>query len=173
MLDSRGTKLKLAKALREKLPSGSFQRVSRRRSENMRAIKATGNTTTELSLRLALVRAGLRGWIVRPSRMLGKPDFVFPKKKIAIFADGCFWHGCPHCYHAPVKNNSAYWTEKVKRNRSRDAKTSRQLRADGWRVARFWEHDLKGSPDKVIRRVQDFLAMNEHGNLRSQIRSAQ
>ncbi|MBI4481032.1 MAG: very short patch repair endonuclease [Acidobacteria bacterium] len=165
--------MKLEKALRGKLPRSSFQRVSGRRSENMRAIKATGNRTTELSLRLALVRAGLRGWIVRPSRMLGNPDLVFPEKKIAIFADGCFWHGCPHCYHAPVKNNSAYWTAKVKRNRLRDAKTSRQLRAEGWRVVRFWEHDLKGSPDKVIRRIQDFLATKGPGNLRSRIRSAQ
>src|SRR5688572_26274400 len=99
-MDSRGTKSKLAKALREKLPTSSFESVSRSRSENMRAIKATGNRTTELSLRFALVRAGLRGWPVRPSGVPGKPDFIFPGKRIAIFADGCFWHGCTHCYHA-------------------------------------------------------------------------
>jgi DNA mismatch endonuclease, patch repair protein len=139
------------KALRGKLPDG-FRNVSKQRSENMRAIKGRENTTTERRLRLALVRAGLRGWKVQPRGLPGNPDFVFPKRKVAIFTDGRFWHGCPHCYHAPVRNNSVYSQEKIKRNRARDRKTRQQLRAKGWGILGIWEHELKKSTDHAVRR---------------------
>lgn len=148
---------RLEKTLRQKVRGGFFQNVSKRRSANMRSIKGSSNKTTELCLRLALVRAGLCGWKVRPSGLPGNPDFVFPRRKVAIFTDDCFWHGCPHCYHAPVRNNPAYWREKIKRNRARDRKTRRQLRAMGWRILAIWEHELKKSRGYAVQRVQDFL----------------
>ncbi|MBI3895831.1 MAG: very short patch repair endonuclease [Acidobacteria bacterium] len=163
----------LEKALRRKLPSGCFQNVSRQRSENMRAIKGSLNTTTEQCLRLALVRAGLHGWKVRPRGLPGNPDFVFPERRVAIFADGCFWHGCPHCCHAPVRNNSAYWREKIKRNRARDQSNRRRLQTQGWRVLRIWEHELNRSPDKAIGRLQFFLTAKGRRNLGMRIRSVQ
>jgi len=145
------------KALRRKVPDGCFRNVSKDRSENMRSIKGSGNITTERWLRLALVRAGLRGWKVRPGGLPGNPDFVFPKRKVAIFTDGCFWHGCPHCYHAPVRNNSSYWREKIKRNRVRDRKTRRQLQTMGWQIVRIWEHELKISTGLTVRRIGGLL----------------
>ena len=148
------------KSLRRKSPE-NFQNVSKQRSENMRAIKGSGNKTTERRLRLALVRAGLRGWKVRPRGLPGNPDFVFPKKKIAIFTDGCFWHGCPHCYHAPVRNNSSYWREKINRNQARDRNIRRQLRTTGWRIVRIWEHELRKSTKRSIENIQVVLASKQ------------
>ncbi len=74
--------------------------------------------------------------------MPGKPDFVFPKYRLAIFVDGCFWHGCPRCYKEP-KVNTEFWREKIRRNILRDRRTLLLLRKKGWHVMRFWEHSLK------------------------------
>jgi len=72
---------------------------------------------------------------------LGKPDFVFPKSRVAVFVDGCFWHGCrKHC--RMPSSNREYWEEKIGGNIRRDSIVTRKLRAAGWSVIRFWEHDL-------------------------------
>jgi DNA mismatch endonuclease, patch repair protein len=76
--------------------------------------------------------------IVRGGR---KPDFVFPKLRLAIFVDGCFWHQCPRHANVPV-NNRAFWERKLAKNVARDRLVSRTLRARGWRVLRVWEHEL-------------------------------
>jgi len=107
----------------------------------MRAVRGSGNRTTEQRFRFALVGAGLRGWTTRNRNVLGTPDFLFPKAKLAVFVDGCFWHGCPDCGHVP-KTRRPYWSAKIKRNRQRDRETTQRLRASGFRVIRFWEHDL-------------------------------
>ena len=73
--------------------------------------------------------------------MPGKPDFVFPKHRLAVFIDGDFWHGNPMKYHCP-KTNSYYWRAKIKRNRERDREVGRVLRKLGWKVLRFWESSL-------------------------------
>jgi DNA mismatch endonuclease (patch repair protein) len=98
---------------------------------------------------------GVTGWR-RNRPIVGKPDFVFPKAKVAVFVDGCFWHGCPKCYRAP-KSNVPYWRLKIERNRKRDLKVNRELRKRGWVVLRFWECRLQDGP-KVSLRIQRTLA---------------
>jgi DNA mismatch endonuclease (patch repair protein) len=107
----------------------------------MRAVRGSGNRTTEQRFRFALVGAGVYGWTTRNRPVFGNPDFLFPKAKVAIFVDGCFWHGCPACGHVP-KVRRRYWGAKIARNRQRDRKVTRRLRALGFRVLRFWEHEL-------------------------------
>jgi DNA mismatch endonuclease (patch repair protein) len=117
-----------------------MQAITPGRSRNMAAIRSTGNATTELRLASALRRAGLSGWR-RHQALLGKPDFVWPAHRLAVFVDGCFWHGCPRCYQLP-RHNAGYWAAKVHRNRTRDRIVSRELRKKGWTVIRLWECQL-------------------------------
>ncbi len=113
----------------------------RQRSHNMASIRSKGNATTE-GIFLAILReAGISGWR-RHLNLPGKPDFVFQTQKLVVFLDGCFWHGCPHCYRLP-QDNRPYWKKKVLGNRRRDRRCSRELRAKGWHVMRVWEHWLK------------------------------
>src|ERR1041384_312619 len=97
---------------------------------------------------MALVRSGIRGWVTHVN-LPGKPDIYFPKKKIAVFLDGCFWHGCQRCGHIP-KTNSLFWATKIKRNRQRDQKNARLLRGQGVFVIRAWEHSLQKPRDLAI-----------------------
>jgi len=76
-----------------------------------------------------------------PRRVTTRPDFVFPRAKLAVFVDGCFWHGCPRHVTWP-KANAAFWREKIEGNLARDRRADRTLRAAGWRVLRIWEHAL-------------------------------
>lgn len=101
------------------------------------AVRGRANRTTELRLAAALRLFGLKGWR-RHLPLPGKPDFAWRKEKVAVFVDGCFWHGCPRCYRAP-RHNAAFWKAKVGGNRRRDRRADRQLRAMGWRVLRIWE----------------------------------
>ena len=73
--------------------------------------------------------------------MVGKPDFVFARKRVVVFVDGCFWHGCPKCYRRP-SSRCSYWDAKVAANKARDRRVTRTLRRMGWRVVRIWEHEL-------------------------------
>jgi len=88
----------------------------------------------------------------------GKPDFVFPERKLALFVDGCFWHGCSE--HGTVPSgNRAFWKQKLTQNKVRDQATNTALRLRGWRVLRVWEHELGKRNEKVvIRRIQAALA---------------
>ncbi|MGH9756940.1 MAG: very short patch repair endonuclease [Candidatus Acidiferrales bacterium] len=110
------------------------------RSRNMASIRSKGNATTERIFLRLLRKAKIAGWR-RHADLPGKPDFAFHSQKVAIFVDGCFWHGCPRCYRAP-KDNRSYWRTKIIANRLRDRKAARLLRATGWRVLRIWEHSL-------------------------------
>jgi len=131
----------MERTLRKHLPGGVFDDVSPTRSRAMAAVKGRGNKSTERRLRLGLVRGGVRGWRVRPKGLRGNPDFLFPEVRVAIFVDGCFWHGCLDCGHVP-RTNRAFWAAKIERNRERDRATKEQLEAEGFRVLRFWEHEL-------------------------------
>jgi DNA mismatch endonuclease (patch repair protein) len=113
-----------------------------KRSEVMSRIRSGGNRDPELRM-VSLFRAyGIRGWR-RRQRIFGKPDFVFRREKIAVFVDGCFWHGCPQPKHSPLpKNRARWWAEKLSRNKERDRVVTRTLRAQGWRVIRVWECSL-------------------------------
>jgi DNA mismatch endonuclease (patch repair protein) len=73
--------------------------------------------------------------------VFGKPDFIFRAAKLAVFVDGCFWHGCPKHATKP-KSNRSFWATKLSRNKARDVVVTRTLRKLGWRVIRIWEHDL-------------------------------
>jgi DNA mismatch endonuclease (patch repair protein) len=131
----------MERALRAYLPRGEFGGTTPQRSRTMQAVRGKDNRTTERRLRLGLVRAGVRGWQVRPRGLTGNPDFFFPSAGIAVFVDGCFWHGCPTCGHIP-RGNRTYWEAKIARNKVRDRRAALRLRADGYRVVRFWEHDM-------------------------------
>ena len=102
----------------------------------MASVRSRGSGTTELALGRLLWAAGLRGyrkqWPVK-----GRPDFAWPRLKVAIFVDGCFWHGC-RCKYLP-QTNTEFWREKIENNRRRDKAVSRQLRRDGWTVIRIKE----------------------------------
>lgn len=126
--------------LKKFLRKGLFLDVSAVRSKTMGAIRARNNKTTEKVLRMALVRAGMRGWVLHPA-LPGRPDFFFSRTKTAIFVDGCFWHGCKKCGHIP-KTRSEFWRAKIKRNRERDSNVTAQLQRMGIEVVRVWEHEL-------------------------------
>lgn len=120
----------------------------------MAAIRSKGNKETELRLALIFRAHGIKGWR-RHCPLPGKPDFIFPKERLALFVDGCFWHGCPKHGRNP-ESNQRYWLEKLKRNRMRDKSVSRALRVSGWKVLRLWEHDLRLA-DRAVKRIKSCL----------------
>ena len=122
------------------------------RSELMSRIRSKGNKDTELKLVALFRKNHITGWR-RNYELFGKPDFVFRKERVAVFVDGCFWHGCPVHGRIP-KTNKKFWREKITRNMARDRKVSRTLRGLGWSVLRVWEHALatKTTP-ATIRRI--------------------
>lgn len=133
----------MEKFLKAKLKNGRFDNVDAARSKIMSCIPGKKNRSTEIALRFELVRAGMCGWKMHYD-IRGRPDFYFHDKSVAIFVDGCFWHGCPRCGHVP-KTRTTFWAAKISRNRQRDARTSRYLRSHGIKVVRFWEHALATS----------------------------
>jgi DNA mismatch endonuclease (patch repair protein) len=126
-----------------------------KRSQVMAAVRSTHNRATELKL-IAIMRAfGITGWRRHP-KLPGKPDFVFPKVRLAVFVDGCFWHGCRRHLRLPSAHGG-YWKNKISRNIRRDREVVRRLNEAGWRVIRIWEHALR-SPRAVARRIASKLA---------------
>lgn len=114
----------------------------RKRSSIMSANRGSGNRSTERRLMAKLVVSKTSGWRMNAKDVHGKPDFVFDRERLAIFVDGCFWHGCPRCRNIPATNRP-FWKKKIEGNKLRDAIVSRKLRKDGWSVLRFWEHQLR------------------------------
>lgn len=108
-----------------------------RRSAMMALVRSSGNASTEQRLASLFRTHGLTGWR-RGVPLLGKPDFIFRAEKVAVFVDGCFWHGCPRHATKP-RTRAGYWAAKLARNAQRDRSVSRALRAAGWRVLRVWE----------------------------------
>ncbi len=101
-------------------------------------------------------RHHITGW--RRSRpVFGKPDFVFPNHRVAVFVDGCFWHGCPRHATKP-RNNAAFWRRKLAANKARDRRVTRTLRRLGWRVLRIWEHELAKTPQRCVEKIARLLA---------------
>ena len=111
------------------------------RSKIMAAVKSINNKSTELAMVDIFRREKLSGWR-RKSNLPGKPDFVFNAKKIALFVDGCQWHGCKKHYRLP-KTNSNYWKVKIKKNVARDERVKKSLKVNGWKVFRIWEHEIR------------------------------
>ncbi len=113
-----------------------------KRAEVMRAVKSK-DTKPELALRKALHALGYR-YRLNVKNLPGKPDLVFPKHHAVIFVHGCFWHGhdCKRGARIP-KSNTAYWLEKIARNKFRDKKSAAELKKLGWRVITVWECEIK------------------------------
>ena len=155
-----------------------------KRSEVMSRIRSRGNRATELALAKLFRRHKITGWrrhvkiqmtggrrqvtgkapvsAVSPTRrhrpFAVRPDFVFPRLKLALFVDGCFWHGCPrHATHP--KNNRGFWRRKLLGNRTRDLLVNGALRRANWRVLRIWECALEQRPQACLRRVQKWLSV--------------
>ena len=127
-----------------------------KRSEVMSRIRGRGNKDTEVALAKLFRRNKITGWR-RNQKIFGKPDFIFPKLKLAVFVDGCFWHGCPK-HETQPKGNAAFWRRKFSRNVARDRLVTRTLRANGWHVLRIWEHELaRKNEARLRRRIQRAL----------------
>lgn len=107
------------------------------RSKIMSSIKGK-DTAMERAVKPVLEAMGFEH---QPKGVFGKPDFAHRDAMVAIFLDGCFWHGCPEHYRAP-EANSKFWADKVQSNMTRDAHVTELLENSGWRVIRVWEHDL-------------------------------
>lgn len=120
-----------------------------KRSEVMAAIRAHGNKETELKLISIMRAARITGWR-RNQSLPGRPDFVFRRQRLAVFIDGCFWHGCPKHGRNPSSNRE-YWLPKLRRNKKRDISVKRLLTKQGWIVLRIWQHDLLDAPRLTVR----------------------
>jgi DNA mismatch endonuclease (patch repair protein) len=125
----------------------------RKRSEVMSRIRGRGNKDTEITLIKLLRRNRIVGWR-RNQPVFGKPDFIFAKFRVAVFVDGCFWHGCPKHGTKP-KSNRAYWNRKLSANKRRDRLVTSKLKRAGWRVLRIWHHELAGKNEsRLLRRLE-------------------
>lgn len=122
----------------------------RQRSYNMSMIKGR-NTKPELIIRELLSLNRIRGYRIN-YKLVGKPDIVFTKYKLAVFVDGCFWHKCPQCFRQPDTNKN-FWKEKIEGNVKRDRKVNNLLSKEGWKVLRFWEHLLIENPNSVYKKI--------------------
>jgi DNA mismatch endonuclease (patch repair protein) len=122
----------------------------KKRSELMSLVKHRGNLATEIKLIEILKKERIKGWRRHP-KIFGNPDFIFPKARVAVFVDGCFWHNCP--IHGSIPDtNKVFWERKLKRNRERDRVVCRALKDNGWFVLRIWQHELK-KPKNVAYRL--------------------
>jgi DNA mismatch endonuclease (patch repair protein) len=116
----------------------------------MSRVRGRGNKDTELALAKLFRRYAIKGWR-RHQAVFGRPDFIFPQKRLAVFVDGCFWHGCPkHATHP--KSNRAFWHSKLSANKKRDQVVNKTLAKADWRVIRIWECDL--TPENEARLIK-------------------
>ena len=112
------------------------------------------NTKPELKLRKALYADGIRGYRLNWKKVAGKPDIAFPRKKISIFINGCYWHRCPYCELPLPKTNTEFWKEKFEKNIKRDKKKEKELLDLGWTVLVFWECKIKTNIKDCINKIK-------------------
>jgi len=125
---------------------------------NQLGLPIYSNAATELRFIQLLKTTGITGWR-RNQKIFGRPDFVFKRARLAVFVDGCFWHGCPRCYSEP-KSNRTFWKNKFARNIARDRLVNRTLRSANWRVLRIWQHELtRKNETRLLRRIQRVLRL--------------
>jgi DNA mismatch endonuclease (patch repair protein) len=124
------------------------------RSQQMSRIRGK-DTTPERVLRSALWAAGFR-YRVHHETPVGRPDVVFPTEKVAVFIDGCFWHGCPLHYVRP-RSREEFWSAKLTENLRRDRQQTMELEELGWRVLRIWEHEVFEQPAAIVELVRAAL----------------
>lgn len=120
------------------------------RSQQMSRIRGT-HTSPERILRSGLWRAGFR-YRLHARTPAGRPDIVFPGRRVAVFIDGCFWHGCPRHYVSP-RTNRGFWEAKLRTNVDRDRRQTLRLEDLGWRVFRFWECDVLESLEGTVAQI--------------------
>lgn len=126
--------------------------TAEQRRKNMQAIKCK-DTSIECILRKELWARGYR-YRKNYKKLIGKPDIVIPKYKLAIFCDSEFWHGKNYKESTErIGTNSDYWKQKIKRNIKRDKEVNEKLAAEGWTVVRFWEKEIRKELDKCIEQV--------------------
>lgn len=124
------------------------------RSRVMARIRSR-DTKPELALRRGLWARGERGWRCHNPRLPGKPDLAFTRWKVAVFVDGCFWHGHPD-FFTPGKSG-AYWDQKIARTQERDRQANEALKAAGWQVIRFWDFDVESDIETCLKVVEAAL----------------
>lgn len=124
------------------------------RKKNMQNIRSKGTTPEKIVIRE--LKKHRVYFAAHATSIIGKPDIVFRKKRIAVFIDSDFWHGHPRRFIKP-KSNIKYWREKITRNKERDKKVNKELRKNGWTILRFWEYDIKNNPQKVINKILETL----------------
>jgi DNA mismatch endonuclease (patch repair protein) len=126
------------------------------RSKIMSRVRSRENKNTEVAVVMLFRKHAITGWR-RRARVFGSPDFVFRKQHVAVFVDGCFWHGCPKHRSVPT-SNVAFWRRKLQRNKRRDRLVRKTLRKHGWKVLRIWQHELtRANQARLIRRVRRSL----------------
>ncbi len=121
----------------------------------MKAVRRR-DTGPELALRRALYAAGVRGWRCDYRKAAGRPDIAWPRRRLAVFVDGAFWHGHPS-RHRPGRSGK-YWDEKIERNVKRDRTVDAALLNEGWTVVRVWDFEVKRDLEGVVRKIMDALA---------------
>jgi DNA mismatch endonuclease, patch repair protein len=136
------------------------------RGQLMSRVRSIGNQTTELRLAKLLRRTRLCGWR-RQCSLPGRPDFVWRKTMLALFVDGCFWHGHDCGKNITPKTNANEWQKKIRRNRSRDRRITSLLKRQGWTVLRIWECQLAKAPDQCANRIRKALARAARRGARS------
>lgn len=119
-----------------------------KRSSIMQCVRSKGNKSTEIKLIQVFAENGITGWR-RNYQVKGHPDFVFPKRKIAVFVDGCFWHG-HDCRNTRPSDNQEYWQKKRERNIQHDLEVTELFEKRGWTVIRIWECELKKKNADVL-----------------------
>jgi DNA mismatch endonuclease (patch repair protein) len=126
----------------------------------MSLVKPQHGRTTEKRLRAHLIRRALSGWTMNEPTLPGKPDFVFERLRIAVFVDGCFWHGCTRCKR-PSKSNIEFWSRKILMNQRRDRRVSTALRRSGWTVLRVRECTLKNAArtDAFLKKIEMLVSL--------------
>lgn len=128
------------------------------RSRIMGNVKARGNKSTELKLIKLFREHSLTGW-KRNYPVKGKPDFVFLPQRVAVFVDGCFWHGCEDHCRVP-SSNQEYWLSKINHNKERDIATTAAFQERNWKVLRIWEHELtRKNSITVLNRITSMLGL--------------
>jgi DNA mismatch endonuclease (patch repair protein) len=127
------------------------------RGNLMSRIRSKGNFTTERRMATLLRSTGLSGWR-RHFPIDGHPDFAWPHDKVALFVDGCFWHGHNCNRNLSPKTNADVWAEKIKHTRARDLRTRRRLHSQGWHVLRVWECQITSQRHNFLAKISNLLA---------------
>lgn len=130
-------------------------RTPEQRRRIMAAVRSK-NTTPELAVRRALFARGVRGWRCHYKRAPGTPDLAWPRRRLAVFIDGAFWHGHPS-RHKPGRSG-AYWDEKIERNIERDKRVDAELHAAGWTVIRVWDFEVRGDLEAVVEEIAEAVS---------------